>query len=460
MQQTTPTVRSMIRETGTLMLLFGIACIPSIGQAIALSIVIWMLFGKPSTTFKCLVAGATVTLITLSSYKLSSGSLFSVRPKWILLFAACARSLVAEGRPTKVYGDLIKYWGLITGVLIINALFVSAIPTISGFKTISFSLGLLCMIRLGMLTREQNSEMLLFISEMGTAVVLLSLPLLPFEVGCAQFSGAYFNGIFYHPQALGVFLAITGAASFAAAFKLPQIERELIMCGLAQWSMIYFTRCRTALVAVMLGGIVYIIEILVRGGKSSRIRFISASTITLTASGLLVATMIFPQIREGVSTFVSKGDVQTFANAGDRTAAISMGSRSAQIINDLDITEAHPVFGYGFGVEPGSESYLDPNAVTLWGIPLQAPIEQGFLPLATVAQIGIVGALFILPFLISMYRRARRGSAETAGVFIVVLGVNFGEMIFFSFGSMGGLVWAMLILLTVSGSMYGSSPEH
>ncbi len=39
------------------------------------------------------------------------------------------------------------------------------------------------------------------------------------------------------------------------------------------------------------------------------------------------------------------------------------------------------------------------------------------------------------------------------GLFIAVLGVNFGEMMFFSFGSMGGLVWAMLVFLAVSGSM-------
>jgi hypothetical protein len=58
-----------------------------------------------------------------------------------------------------------------------------------------------------------------------------------------------------------------------------------------------------------------------------------------------------------------------------------------------------------------------------------------------------------------MYRSARRSSAEDAAFFVAVLGVNFGEMIFFSFGSMGGLVWVMLVFLTVSGSMSGRIPE-
>ncbi len=460
MQPTTPTVRTMARETGALMLLFAIALIPSIGQPIALSILIVMVFGRPTSTFKSLVAGATVTFITITSVKLiGGGSLLSDGPKWILLFAACVRSLVAEGRATKIYGRLMKYWALLTAVLVINSLFVSAVPSISVFKTISFSLGLLCVIRLSMLTSGQNAEMLLYFSEMGTAVVILSIPLLPLDIGWSKLGGAYFNGIFYHPQGLGVFLVMTGVASFVAAFKLPRLQRELIVCGLAQWSMIYFTRCRTALVAVLLGGIAYIIEVFIRGGKSTRIRFVSVFTIIISATGIILALMLIPNLRDSVALFIRKGNVEAFTSVDEGIAVLSTGTRGAQITSDLDIIAEHPLFGYGFGVSPGSENYLDPNNVMLWGIPLSAPIEQGFLPLATIAQIGVVGSLFILPFLFSMYRSVRQSSAEDAALFVVILGVNFGEMVFFSFGSMGGLVWVMLVFLAVSGSMSGSNSE-
>jgi hypothetical protein len=460
MQPTPPTSRSIAREIGALILLFAIACIPSIGQAIASSILLVMVFGRPTRTFKCLVAGAIVTFITITTVKSYGGSLFSVGPKWVLLSAACARSLVAEGRPTKIYWRLINYWGLLTGALVINSLFVSAVPSISTFKSISFSLGVLCVIRLAMLTSDQNTEMLLFVSEMGTAVVILSIPLLPLDIGWALFSGAYFNGIFDHPQALGIFLVMTGAASFVVAFKLPHLQRELIICGLVQWSLIYFTHCRTALVAVLLGGIVYIIEVFIRGGKSSRMRFVSVFSIVISVIGITLALMLFPNLRESVAMFIRKGNVESFTSTEERIAALSTGTRGAQITNDFDIIAEHPLLGYGFGVSPGSEGYLDPNTVQLWGVPLSAPIEQGFLPLATIAQIGVVGSLFILAFLFSMYRSARRSSAEDAGLFVAVIGVNFGEMIFFSFGSMGGLVWVMLVFLAVNGSMSGSPPEY
>ncbi len=463
MQPTTPTVRSMVRETGALILLFGIACIPSVGQVVALSVLIVMVFGRPTMTFKSLVAGTTVTLITLIHVRGGGGggSLLPVILKWMLLFAACARSLVAHGEPTRLYSRLINYWGLVTGILVINALFVSAFPAISGFKVVSFSLGLLCVIRLAMLTTSRNNEMLLFISEMGTAVFILSVPLLPLDVGWAQLNGYYFNGILYHPQGLGVFLVITGAASFVAAFKMPNLRRLLIFCGMAQWSMIYFTRCRTALAAILIGCIVYTIEVFVRGGKSSRIRYVSASAIAITASGLLLAVIAFPGIRDQLGMYVRKGDVQSLSTPEDRAAAFQSSPRGQQILNDLDLMEEHPLLGFGFGVDKDSEKYMEANEAQLGDIPLSAPVEQGFLPLATIAQIGIFGSVFIFILLFSMYRSARRGSAEDAALFAVVLGVNFGEMIIYSFGSPGLIVWVVLMLISVSGSLsrqYSGAP--
>jgi len=67
-----------------------------------------------------------------------------------------------------------------------------------------------------------------------------------------------------------------------------------------------------------------------------------------------------------------------------------------------------------------------------------------------VAEIGIVGSLFFLSFLILLYGFARRGSPEQAGLFVVVLGVNFGEMIFYSFGGPGLLMWLVLVFFSVN----------
>jgi hypothetical protein len=115
--------------------------------------------------------------------------------------------------------------------------------------------------------------------------------------------------------------------------------------------------------------------------------------------------------------------------------------------------EEHPLFGFGFGVDPNSEQSLGAFGAQIGGIPLSAPQEQGFLPIATIAQIGIVGSLFVLPFLVSMYRSARRDSPEFAALFTVVLGINFGEMIFYSFGGQGLAMWILLVLIAVGGAI-------
>ena len=95
---------------------------------------------------------------------------------------------------------------------------------------------------------------------------------------------------------------------------------------------------------------------------------------------------------------------------------------------------------------------MDANGSQFGGIPLSAPVEQGFLPLATIAQIGIVGSLFVFTFLLSVFRLARGDSGETSALFAAVLGVNLGEMIFYSVGGLGILMWALLSLFAVSGT--------
>ncbi|MGD0733402.1 MAG: O-antigen ligase family protein [Terracidiphilus sp.] len=444
----------MFKETGALLLLFGFACIPTFGQPVALFVLIVLAFGRPAMTFKCLVAGGTVALITLQYHTSGEGGSVALNGlKWLLLLAALARIMVAHGHPTKIYGTLLKNWGPLAGTLVLNALFVSKLPGISAFKALSFSLGLLCVIRLAMLTRDQNTEMLLFISEMGTAVVILSIPLLPLPLGWRVGGGNNFNGITLHPQALGIFLAMTGAATLITSFKVPGLRRQLIVCGLAQWAMIYPTHCRTALVAIVLGLSVYLIEVLARGGRDSRLRFVSVPLIIMTATLSLLIFVVVPDIRQGLAEFIRKGDIQSLSTLEDYQSALQAGSRGKQIFNVLAIVDQDPWFGFGFGVDPDSEKSMNANGAQLFGIPLSAPVEQGFLPIATVAQIGIIGSLFVFPIVISLYYFARQDSPELAGLFVVVLGVNFGEMIFFSFGGQGLTMWMLLVFIAVGGAI-------
>jgi hypothetical protein len=452
MQTTALTLPTMIRQTGALILFIGIACVPGYGREIALGILIVTACGKPAWTLRSLAAGTVVTFI--SSPLVSANSDVSVLVsvlKWLLLFVACGRSLLSRVESTESYARLIMYWVAITAVLLANSFLVSSLPSTSAFKTVGFSLGLLCVIRLAMLTRNQNDEMLLFLAQLGIAVFITSVPLLGSSAGYSR-NGSGFNGILYHPQALGVFLVMTGAAAFAAGCKAPRLSRVLIASGIAQWSLIFFTGARTALVAIALGGTVYLFETAVRGIKYSRLRYLPAPVIAIAITGLILVVTVSPGLREGFTAFIQKGDEQSLVSVDNPEVALDESSRGGQIFDALKLAGEHPLFGYGFGVDPGSQSNMDANGSQLGGIPLSAPVEQGFLPLATIAQIGIVGSLFVLAFLLSVYRLARVESGETSALFVAVLGVNLGEMIFYSVGGLGILMWVLLALFAASGA--------
>jgi hypothetical protein len=452
MQTTALTLPTMVRQTGALILLIGIACIPGYGQEVALGILIVTACGNPTWTLRSLAAGTMVTFIS-SPLVSASGDLSVLVSvlKWLLLFVACGRSLMSRVESTDSYARLMGYWAVITAVLLANSVFVSSLPSISVFKSVGFSLGLLCVIRLAMLTWNRNAEMLFFFAQLGIAVFITSVPLLGSAAGYSK-NGSGFNGILNHPQTLGVFVVMTGAATFATACKAPRLSRVLIAFGLGLWSLIFFTGARTALVAIALGGTVYLFETAVRGIKYSQLRHLPAPVIAIALTGLMLVVTASPRIREGFAGFLEKGGEQSIVSVDNPEVALDESSRGGQIFDALKLAAEHPLLGYGFGVDPDSEASMDANGSQLAGIPLSAPVEQGFLPLATIAQIGIVGSLFVFAFLLSVFNLARVDSGETSALFAAVLGVNLGEMIFYSVGGLGILMWALLSLFAVSGT--------
>ena len=333
MQTTALTLPTMVKQTGALVLLIVIACIPGYGQEIALGILIVTVCGDPAWTLRSLAAGTVVTFV--SSPLVSAGGDLSVLVsvlKWLLLFVACGRSLMSHVESTEPYARLIGYWAVITVVLLANSVFVSSLPSISVFKSVGFSLGLLCVIRLAMLTWNRNDEMLLFFAQLGIAVFITSVPLLGSSAGYSK-NGSGFNGILNHPQTLGVFVVMTGAAAFAAACKAPRLSRVLIASGLALWSLIFFTGARTALVAIALGGTVYLCETAVRGVKYSRLRYLPAPVVAIAITGLILVVTVSPGLREGFAGFLEKGGQQSLVSVDNPEIALDESSRGGQIFD-------------------------------------------------------------------------------------------------------------------------------
>lgn len=435
-----------IRQTGWLILFFGVACVPGIGRTAAMAALIVAACVSPAWTMKSLVASVAIVMFNPAISEAGS-ILFAL--KWVLLLVATIRTFTARVGPSNTFVRLVTYWLLITGFLLVNSFAISVLASVSFFKTLSFSAGMLCFLRLTMLTRHRNTEMLLFVAQVGAAVAILSLPLLGAGVGYSV-NGTGFNGVLNHPQAMGVFFVITGAATAAAALRMTEMRRTLLVMGLAQWALIYVTKSRTALIALVVGAIVFGLELLARNMKAKSLGEVNVrfAVLAVCLMGVAAGALVSPEIRGSVFSYIQKRESEQTIFMQSPLVSLRNSSREQQVENTLEEAKAHPLFGVGFGVDEDSV-WRNANSDSLFGIPLTSPLEQGFFPLATIAQIGLVGSSIIVLLIVYMYRLSRRESPEHAALFVTVFGVNMGEMIFYSFGGLGSLMWAVLTLLAV-----------
>jgi hypothetical protein len=110
----------------------------------------------------------------------------------------------------------------------------------------------------------------------------------------------------------------------------------------------------------------------------------------------------------------------------------------------LSSIEANFLTGVGFGLAPaGVEQETQQDELT--GLPIGASSEQGFLPLAVLAQVGIIGAVPLTLFLCVLgIPVVKHGEPAVVAMFFTALFVNFGEMIFFSTGGLGLHMWLLI----------------
>ena len=101
----------------------------------------------------------------------------------------------------------------------------------------------------------------------------------------------------------------------------------------------------------------------------------------------------------------------------------------------------YPFTGVGFGMssDTGVKNVVkDPYS----GLPISAPVELGFFPTATLSQIGLIGSLLLLVFLVILFGPILKNtSIPVIALFWCAFLVNIGEMIFYSTGGIGLQMW-------------------
>ena len=97
-----------------------------------------------------------------------------------------------------------------------------------------------------------------------------------------------------------------------------------------------------------------------------------------------------------------------------------------------------PIFGEGFGVEKSAKFVESATMFT-------APSEKCFIPTAILHELGIIGAIAFIYFLISITMWAiRKKYVNFVFLLYGFILINFGEYIFFSIGGAGCLGWLVV----------------
>lgn len=369
----------------------------------------------------------------------------------LILGAAIAR-IFFDVRYSKVKMSY-TLWALVAFSVMVAAssLLFSPIPIISLFKVLSFTLGVAAILVAAQLNRGKSVYWQSWFFTLFLVVLCLSIPtyFIP-SVGFAK-NGRGFQGILNHPQAFGVFLCPM-TAWLSCAFVTRENASILFLWTLfLAWFSLFASQTRTAFLSLILSTLLTLVIMAIFQSRAlrnafARVRQDKRAFTALTLSvllGLSVALLNLSSIQQGLSDFMSKGVEDASVSEGFQQ------SRGFVIEKSWENFQKNPLVGIGFGVpsEPSNDKGMGSSIA---GIAVSAPTEKGFLPSATVEENGLLGTFFLIIFMGCLLRDClKKENFANLCLFLACIGVNIGEMIFFSLGGTGLFMWLLMGLALI-----------
>jgi hypothetical protein len=355
--------------------------------------------------------------------------------KWVLLFASLGTVLFGcryqPGKAPKWLGCFVLFMAVAFGL----ALAVSDNRTLSLLKLASFGVGVTVAL-LGVRDRRYPSQYWLsWFTTVAVVFFVLSAPL-EFVSAGRSLNGWAFQGILRHPQSYAVYavpLAVYLTVTFFAESRTNWI---LLAVTPWAWYSIFASGCRTALLAVALSSIATAASLAAFPRVKRGSRQTVPMLLKICLAGILVSIVLATStsaLSTEFANFIEKGDHNGFG-----------ASRVVQVQALLYSINANLLAGVGFGLGPaGVQQETQRDEFT--GLPIGAYTEPGFLPLAVMAQVGIIGAVpFTLFLCVLGIPVVKHGEPAVVAMFFTALFVNFGEMIFFSIGGLGLHMWLLI----------------
>jgi hypothetical protein len=359
---------------------------------------------------------------------------------WAVILAAAAR--VCAGASAVHWQRVVPVIGFVALALVFS-IAVSPAVEISVMKLLTFGIIVSTVIMAADgLTEEQRADFARWLLTLGlVAIGASALTLLRPEIAF-RLNGTGLQGIFNHPQSLGTFTAPFAAVLLAQALVLQRRAGLVWLAAIALcWSVMLLTEARTAAFAAA-AGVGSALAARLWWGRQARSDVGPGrifGVLAIVAVALVVAIVQTDAVGRAVTSFLLK-------RSGEQEVSAALhASRGVGIEGQWRNFLDAPLTGHGFGV------YVDgtfPDGVSrVWGIPISAPVEKGFVPTAVLEETGLPGALLFATLIGSLWLTVWRSrEPQRIALFVGALAVNVGEAVILSPGGIGLHVWILLAL--------------
>jgi len=357
--------------------------------------------------------------------------------RWLILFAGALRvgfdTLRDKQEFPKIVGPILIFFLTVFTLSFISSDYL----TVSLFKIVVLTIGLITIFTLFYRTQDLISYWLALIFTLGVFILFISLPFYGSEIGFRR-NRIGFQGILVHPQTYGPVIA-SFTAFFISLYLYRNAHSLLVIAGIILGlAGIFTSRARTGMLAFVIGlvGVVLLLYIVKAGKRDFKIK-INPALLIIGLLTLIFMTLNFDNITRSVHGYIFK-----YGSASNISEAVTQ-SRSALTERSMQNFYESPLTGIGFGV-PSSQSGFHATRGP-FGIPIAASIEKGFLPSAILEEIGIIGAVSLVMLLFFLLKPViLSGTPLYIWIVLIALSVNLGESILFSLGGMGFFFWVLI----------------
>lgn len=408
---------------------------PAAGSGVYLLLAVWAL-GGPRRSIEALTLTWLLNALNPGVYSISpqSGIL-----RWVVIAAAILSVFVAVVRhPGRLPRTIHWLWGF-GAVAAGLSLLVSYAPDVSLFKIVIFVTGASAILMAFHLTRDQGDCWRRWFLTLSAVFCLASLPLIVSPVGYLV-NGTGFQGLTYHPQTYGVFLA-----PFVA--WLPVLVLTETDARVRRWFLIPLltiaivslvaTQARTGVLAAGAALALIAARSLSRQGIGMWVRLL-VSTILLLPVCAIVIWLNWESVNQAAMGFVLKRE-----GVSDVSEAFYQ-SRGGGLEVLLQNFTAHPWTGIGFGVSSNPATLVVERDPFI-GLPISAPVEKGFTLFAVLEEVGIPGFLVFCGLVGSTLAPLLAGTVTAPTAFgVAAILTNFGEAMLFALSGNGLLVWLLI----------------